>query len=333
MNALFCGLDVHRSGASYATVVDEFGAVVKEKKIANDSILEFVGAYHPKRVAMEASTSITPIYRKLVREGYDVLVSHPTKMRVIAESKIKTDRVDARALAELLRLDALPTSYMPDESLASLRDMVRRRAFLVRERSKLKVKVRDYLAYNGIQVSLEEGLFARKGVEWLRSLRLEPVDMYLRLMHSLNVEILTLSGDLKRMAPEDEDVKLLMTIPGIGYYSALLVKSEVGSVERFPDGEHLCSYAGLVPSVRAAGGHAARYGSITKQGSRWLRWIMVEAAHSHAKHDTSISRFYHSLAQRKGKQVAMVATARKLQLLCCYSVLKNRRAYSDQASS
>ena len=153
--------------------------------------------------AMEASPSITTIYRKLVREGYDVLVSHPTKTRLIAESRIKTDRVDARALAELLRLDALPASYMPDESLASLREMVRRRAFLVRERSKIKVKVRDYLAYNGIEVKLEEGLFTKKGVEWLRSLHLEPVEMYLRLIHSLHAEILVLSGTLKQMAPKD----------------------------------------------------------------------------------------------------------------------------------
>lgn len=266
MNAsslLFCGFDVHRSGSSYAAIVDELGNVVQEKKMSNDSILEFVGLHHPTRVAMEASPSITTVYRKLVREGYDVLVSHPTKTRLIAESRIKTDRVDARALAELLRLDALPASYMPDESLASLREMVRRRAFLVRERSKLKVKVRDYLAYNGIEVKLEEGLFTKKGIEWLRSLHLEPIEMYLRLIHALHTEILVLSGTLKHMAPEDEDVSLLMTIPGIGYYSALLTKSEIGSVDRFPDGEHMCSYAGLVPSVRSSGRYA-RYGSITK---------------------------------------------------------------------
>jgi transposase len=336
MNArLFCGLDVHRSGSSNAAIVDELGNLLQEKKIPNDSITEFLAPHHPSRIAMEASSSITSVYRRLTREGYDVLVSHPTKTRLIAESRIKTDRVDARVLAELLRLDALPASYMPDESLASLREMVRRRAFLVRERSKLRVKIRDYLAYNGIELKLEEGLFTRKGTEWLESLQLEPVDMYLRLIRSLHAEILTLSRTLKQMAPEDEDVRLLMTIPGIGYYSALLIKSEVGEIDRFPDGEHLCSYAGLVPSVYSSGQHA-RYGSITKQGSRWLRWIMVEAAHAHVKkkkkNDTSISRFYHSLAQRKGKQIAAVATARKL-LLCCYSVLKNRRPYSDQALS
>ena len=109
-------------------------------------------------------------------------------------------------------------------------------------------------------------------------------------------------------------MKLLTTIPGIGYYSALLIKSEIGEIDRFPNGEKLCSYAELAPSIRSLGTHA-RHGSITKQGSKWLRWIMVEAAISHAaKNDTSISRFYHSLAQRKGKQIATVATARKLLL-------------------
>jgi transposase len=340
MNAplLYCGLDVHRNGLSYAALVDELGNIVEERKLRNDSITQFLDEYHPKRVAMEASTAIHQIYREIAAHGnYDILVSHPTKTRLIAESRIKTDRVDARALAELLRLDALPKSYMPDEETSSLREMVRRRAYLVRERARLKVKIRDYLVFNGVkteELEKDTGLFTVKGVSWLKTLNLEPVNMYLRVMSSFDQEILKLSGDLKHVSTTDEDVKLLMTIPGIGYYSAVLIKSEIGTIDRFPSGEKLCSYAGLVPSVRSSGGHT-RYGPITKQGSKWLRWVLVEAVHSHVikqKNDTSISRFYHSLAGRKGKQVAVVATARKL-LLCCYSVLKNRRSYFDQAPS
>jgi transposase len=343
MNApttLFCGLDIHRNGLSYAAVVDQMGKLVKTKKVSDDSLSDFLQRYHPAKIAMEASTAITPIYRELTKQGYDVFVSHPTKTRLIAESRIKTDRVDARALAELLRLDALPASYMPDEEISSLRERVRRRAYLVRERTKFRVKIRDCLAYNGIKrekdsagssSSSTKGLFTVDGIRWLRALNLEPISMYLRLTEALDREIDTLSSELKEKASDDEDVKLLTTIPGIGYYSALLIKSEIGEIDRFPNGEKLCSYAGLVPSIRSSGDHA-RYGSITKQGSKWLRWIMVEAAVSHAtKSDTTISRFYHSLAQRKGKQIAAVATARKL-LLCCYSVLKNRRPYYDQAS-
>jgi len=93
---------------------------------------------------MEASTYIIPMYRRLVEEGYDVTVSHPKKTRYIAEARIKSDKVNSKALAELLRLESLPESYIPPpEELAELRERVRRRTFLVRQKTKLKVKIRD----------------------------------------------------------------------------------------------------------------------------------------------------------------------------------------------
>jgi len=94
---------------------------------------------------------------------------------------------------------------------------------------------------------------------------------------------------------------------------------------RFKSGDHLCSYAGIVPSTYSSGG-VSRHGGITREGSRWLRWAMVEAAMTHIKYDTAISRSYHRIAERSGKQVAIVAAARRL-LLSCYSVLKHKRPY------
>jgi len=115
----------------------------------------------------------------------------------------------------------------------------------------------------------------------------------------------------------------------VGYYTALLTKSEIGDINRFSDGDKLCSYAGLVPSTHASGG-TIRHGSITKQGSRWLRWAMVEAAKTHVhKYDSAITKAYHRIAERGGKNVATVAAARKL-LLCCHAVLKNKHPYYDQ---
>jgi transposase len=116
---------------------------------------------------------------------------------------------------------------------------------------------------------------------------------------------------------------------GIGYYSALLVRSEVGDIKRFPFGERLCSYAGLVPSTHASG-NSVRHGGITREGSRSLRWVMVEAAQTHVhKYETAITQAYHRIAERRGKRAATVAAARKL-LMCCYSVMKNKRPYHDQ---
>jgi transposase len=332
MSALTCGLDVHKDWTDVTVRRNTDGEiVVGVRKLPNERILDFLRE-HPdiSRVAMEASTSVVPLYRELKEAGYDdVLVSHPKKTRLIAESVIKSDRVDSEALSELARLSALPLAYIPPPEVAKLREKVRRRAFLVRMRTKLKNKVRMQLLYEGIKEPKENeyGLFTRKGAEWLSSLKLDSVDMYMRLIGSLNAEVKALSDELKTMAPLDEDARLLMTIPGVGYYSALLIKSEIGSIDRFPDGEHLCSYAGLVTSVSQSG-KRRRYGPITKEGSAWLRWVMVECAHVHIKQDTSITRAYHAIAQSKGKGVAAVAAARRL-LMCCYSVLKNRRPYYD----
>jgi len=329
MSALVCGLDVHKD-STYATIVDPHGKIVDQMRMNNERVLSYLSHFNVDKVAMESSNQVASLYRKLKGRGYSVVVSHPKKTRYIAEAKIKSDRVDSRAIAELARLDALPLAYMPDKEISVLREQVRRRAFLVRERVKLRVKIKSILTYEGIKWPSESGLFTRKGVEWLHGLCFEPVESYLRVLKPLDDEIKLVSKQLRGLAGKDEDVKLLMTIPGIGYYSALLVKSEIGDISRFPFGDRLCSYAGLVPSTHASG-NTVRHGGITKEGSRWLRWVMVEAAQTHVhKYDTSVTRVYNRIAERRGKRSAVVAAAHKL-LLVCYSVLKNRRPYYDQA--
>jgi transposase len=328
MSSFVCGLDIHKNSV-YATVMSYGGEVIDKRKLPNDEVVSFLDRYPIDKVAMESSTSIVPIYRALRGKGYNILVSHPKKTRLIAESRIKTDRVDSWAVTELARINALPLSYVPPDNIATLREKVRRRAYLVRMRSKLRVKIRAQLTINGIQPPTEHGLFTSKNLEWLHSLQLDSIESYLPVISTLDTQIGKLSKELQAIAPQDDDVRLLMTIPGIGYYSALLVKSEVGEISRFPDSEKLCSYAGLVPSVSSSGAYT-RHGSITKEGSRWLRWIMVECVHTHLKYDTSITRSYHAIAERKGKPVAKVAAARRL-LMCCYSVLRNRQPYHDPA--
>ena len=132
MNALYCGLDVHKE-STYATIINVFGEVQIQKRMKNEEIPEFLEPLQVEKVAMEASTYIMPLYRQLTESGYDITVSHPKRTKLIAESRIKNDKVDSKALAELLRLNALPESYIPPPEVALLREKVRRRAFLVRE--------------------------------------------------------------------------------------------------------------------------------------------------------------------------------------------------------
>jgi transposase len=214
---------------------------------------------------------------------------------------------------------------MPPPHIAVLREKVRRRAFLVRQRTKLKVKIRGVLTYEGVRPSEGYGLYTRKGREWLEGLGMESIRCILRVMATLRAETRRLSLELRHIAAGDEDVRLLMTIPGVGYYIALLVKAEVGDITRFRSGDHLAGYAGIVPSTHSSG-KVTRHGRITREGSRWLRWAMVEAALVHLRYDTPVTRFYHRVAERRGAKTARVAAARKL-LTVCWSVLRNRRPY------
>jgi len=109
------------------------------------------------------------------------------------------------------------------------------------------------------------------------------------------------SKKVQQLAEDDQDSMLLMTIPGVGYYSALLIKSEIGDVKRFPSAKQLCSYAGLVPSTYASG-NVCYHGHITKQGSRWLRWILIEAAIHAVKRPGALRRFYFKVERKKGGQ-------------------------------
>jgi transposase len=329
MSALVCGLDVHKD-STYATILNLEGKIVNQARMSNERVLPYLSHFNVGKVGMESSNQIAPLFRQLTTQGYNVVVSHPKKTRYIAEAKIKSDRVDSKVIAELVRLDALPLAYFPNGEIANLREKVRRRAFLVRERVKLRVKIKSVLTYEGLKWPSDNGLFTQKGVEWLHGLSLDPIESYLRILERLDEEIKLLSKELRGIAEDDEEVKLLMTIPGIGYYSAVLMKSEVGNIERFPFAERLCSYAGLVPSTHASG-RMVRHGGITKEGSRWLRWVMVEAAQTHVyKYDTSITRAYNRIAEKRGKRIAIIAAARRL-LMVSYSVLKNKKPYHDQA--
>ena len=187
------------------------------------------------------------------------------------------------------------------------------------------MKIQGVLTYEGVKPPTEFGLFTRRGVEWLRGLGLGVVDCYLRLMPPLSREILVLSRELRQMAEGDEDVRLLMTIPGVGYYTALLVRAEVGEIGHFTFKERMASYSGLVPSTKSSGG-VTRHGRITREGSWGLRWALVEAALVHLMYDTPVTRAYHRIAERRDRKTARVAAARML-LEVCYSVLRNRRPY------
>jgi transposase len=329
---LYTGLDFHRS-FTYVTTMDEKGKILGQKKLpSNGEIIEFLKEFGEEmEIAIESTPSWYWLYDSLEDEGFDVKLSHPLRTKAIAYAKVKTDKVDSTTLAHLLRSDLLPLSYVPERSVRLSRELLRYRASLVKIQTRVKNKIHMVLAKNNVSNEYSD-LFGKAGMSFLRSLSLPEsykiaLDGYLTVLDAVRNEIKIVSSKVQQVAEQDPDAILLMSIPGVGYYSALLIKSEIGDIRRFPSAKRLCSYSGLVPSTHQSG-NVSYHGHITKRGSKWLRWILIESAIHVAKRPGPLRRFYYKVERKKGGQIAKVATARKL-LEWIYHILRDGMSYQE----
>jgi transposase len=219
----------------------------------------------------------------------------------------------------------LPTSYVPPKEIRKLRELTRLRTYLVRERTRFKNKIHAALVKEGIRG--QKGIFAKRRRQSLRELKIDEVNRCLTVVEVLDEQINELSAEIKHVAGESQETKWLMSIPGIGYFSAVTILAEIGDISRFSDAEKLCGYAGLVPSTKQSGGKSV-HGRVTKQGSPVLRWVLEECVWMHLRYagNTSLTKFFYRVARKRGKQKAAVATARKL-LKVVHVLLKEKREF------
>ena len=325
------GIDVHKR-YSYVAVVDESGKVKEEMRIENsrESLERFASKYEGAKAVIEATGNYRFIY-DILEKYMDVKLAHPYKTRAIAEARIKNDSLDAKMLAHLLRANLIAESYVPPKEVRELRDLTRTRKALIEDRNRLKNRVHAILAKNGI-IDYPNP-FTKKGREFLDRIELQEIDReilesYLSIIDRINEEIKKIDRIIVEKARQNDDAILLTTIPGISYYSALLIKAEIGDVNRFPSKFKLISYAGLCPSIKQSGNKEIR-GHITKQGSRMLRWILVQCANVAIRHDEYLRNFYLRIKRRRGHNIAIVATARKM-LVCIYYMLKRKEVYNPR---
>lgn len=319
------GIDLHRNRSQVA-VIDEQGELTMSRRIVNgrETFLELLaGLEGESRIAVEATYGWEWLAELLEEAGYEIHLAHPLRTRAIAAARVKTDSVDARTLAQLLRADLLPEAYVAPRELRDLRDLLRHRIALTQMRTALKNRVHAQLARHGIQ-RRHSDLFGLGGREFLRGLGLreEPrqrVDSLLALIDDFDREIETVTVEVDARAKADERVEVLTQIRGVGPYTAMLVIAEVGDVSRFPTARKLCAWAGLTPTVRSSDGKA-RLGNISKQGSRALRWALVEAAQHATRDKGPLGEAFERIAERRGRRVAKVAVARKIATLCYYGL-------------
>lgn len=317
MSKRFFGLDLHKKYATICGISQQGEVVLKEDRLPLEQLPAWAAdtLTSQDEVALEASTNTWWAYDCLAARAGRVVVVNPIKTRLIAQARISTDELSAEALARLLQSNFVCEVWVPEERTRGYRQLISHRIRLAQEGTRLKNRIHATLHRQQIR-SPYGNLFGRAGRAWLRKLELPEME---RLLLRQNLDLLKSSEEalaevdqlLARLAQEDQRVPILMQIPGINIFSSLAILAEIGEIGRFPSAKKLSSYAGLVPSLHRSG-QKHNSGGITKAGRCRLRWILVEAAHVAVRHDPQLGRFYHRLRAKKGTNVAVVATARKM---------------------
>ncbi|MEI7903623.1 MAG: IS110 family transposase [bacterium] len=314
------GIDLHREFVVMAAVNDTGEAMAPVRIRCEDTgtIVGTLEVLKPFRAVIEASGTYRWLY-DLLRPYGTVLLAHPLRLRAMIQRRTKTDKLDAQLLANLLRIDQIPLAYIPPEPYQQLRDLTRGRARLVRDQAEVKIKLRALLARQNRQAPYRVP-FGVRGMAWFGTQDFGPIenlvrDELLERLKHYQRQLAILEEHVSRMQKAFPQVEVLLEIHGIGPYSALLIVAELGEVERFRTAKQVGAYAGLTSRVHQSGGHCHR-GSITRQGSPWLRWILVEAAMKVVREDAGLKNFYTRVRKRSSAKIARVATARKLAEIC-----------------
>lgn len=313
----YIGVDLHKAFFQACAVTAD-GARVWEGRWprSDEGIAALQARCGPgTAVAVEASTPTFHFADALTAHAAQVVIVDPVKTRLKAGYAAKTDRLDARRLADALRRESVVGIYHPPPAIRDLRELCRSRHALVQTRTALTLRLGAVLLRQGIGAAPPR-LYRPRGLAWVDQLTLPAeagasVRRLRRVLARVTEELAAVDADVARVAAADPIVTALDPIVGIGRTLGLLIRAEIGTITRFPTPGHLASYAGLVPRVDASAGRV-RYGRITRRGSPWLRWALVEAAiHGPSRRDAE-GRWARRLAVRKGALKARVAVARRL---------------------
>jgi transposase len=332
----FIGVDLHKKSITVC-VVDQNRKVLARKTInckETNEIVDFFRKFRPFKVVVEATASY-PWFVELVEPlAQRVVLGNPKKLRVIAESTKKTDRLDAQILAEFLALDMIPESYQPTPRQRQHRALVRHRQYLQGRITSVRSKIRHILSnYNADRKDL---FSANIGPAHFKEVSLSDADRFVikQLWAEWQDHVaqrLAVTKKLKAFvakAPqrEAEAREILKTAPGVGFVTAEVILSELGDISRFRNAKKVCAYAGLAPVVRQSGEKKSKNMRITKEGSGLLRWALVEAAWRLVRESPKWAARFSRLMHRSGKKRAIVAVARKL-LCVLYAMLRTSTPY------
>lgn len=331
----YAAIDLASKG-SFAYVRDKRGRKVESGEIVTSrkTFKAFFDKYNGKKiiVAIEAGGSTRWVYDLLTRMGIDVYVVNPNKVKAIADSKRKTDKIDAGILSELLRINALPERiHMAEGQDRELRDLIQARHQVIKGYTNLMNYLRGLLRQEGVRVKPKEfkttyyfeAISSQKLPDHVREIAVRYHDTITGMLE----EKLKLEARIKEY--RSKDIELIKTIPGLGDISSRTIQAAIGEIKRFKKAKQLTSYCGLVPTVRSSG-ERTEYGHITREGRSEVRRVGIQCAHallhSKSKESEPLRKWWLKIARRRGMKTALVALARKLITIVFY-VVRDQKEY------
>jgi transposase len=328
----FAGIDLHKK-YSYMTIVDQSGYIQEQGRFDHESNTSALIATLQKygdqiQATMESSYGWYWMANELERVEIPFKLAHPKKINAIAGAK-KTDKGDAKILADLLRIQLLPEAWVPNKQDRELKELLRFRSQVVLERSSIKRHLHDVLAKQNITCPYTN-ILGKKSQLWLKSLSCpQPygieIDLQLVQAELYETQIKTLDALVSNASVKNKTAQLLQTIPGIGTITALTLAVEIGDIHRFTNKRAFAAYAGVVPSV-ASSGDKTYMGRTGKRGNKHIRLCLMESLKHILNKDETINDFYEHICARKGKAKARVAVMNKLARII-YSMLKHQAPY------
>jgi transposase len=336
-----CGIDYHKK-YSTACVLDGNGDILREERLEHEDdgrliACFFNGMSEPCEVVFEATQNWVWLYDVLepLRMVSGIHLANPYQTRVIAAAQIKTDKLDARKLAKLLRGGLIPEVHIPGPVTRADKLVLRQRMFMVRLRTRMRNRIHKILArQHGLEMPQVSDLFGAKGVAALRAAKLgdpdrQMLDDALAVLKTLDEQIKKEEKLIKERMGDSDMMKLLSSMPGFGPILGGVVAAEIDDIGRFLDARKLCAYAGIVPSTYSSGGKTT-HGRTLKACNKWMKWAIVEAAWVAVGHSAYFGGLYRShVARGKTKTRAIIIVARRMCQII-WRILKEQRPYEDR---
>jgi transposase len=332
---MLIGCDFHPSWQQVCWLDQETGETAEQKLVhaSKDAEKFYKKIAAPARIGMEATGNCQWFVEMVTAAGHEVWIGDAAKIRASDVRQQKHDKRDAALLLQLLVEGRFPRIWTPSTEQRDLRQLLIHRNKLVRLRAQAKNELQHLAMNRGLQK--KNRLWSEAGRKLLCELPLmhwasrRRADLF-KVMALLDTQILSLDMAVKTAAENDPNARLLMTQPGVGPVTSLAFVLTMGDVSRFARGKQVASYLGLIPREYSSGGHQ-RLGPISKQGNRFMRMLLVEAAQVAVRCDPKFRSEYLHRCHQKPKGVAKVAAARKLAIRL-YWMLRTQRRYPEIVS-